>query len=71
MSKDINELIIENIIDSIFDYIKGKEESTKREIKTRNGLTLYAHNLGRFDSLEIIKGLINTKGSLKYEVEGK
>lgn len=71
MSKDINELIIENIIDSIFDYIKGKEDSTKREVEARNGLTLYAHNLGRFDSLEIIKGLINTKGSLKYEVEGK
>lgn len=71
MSSDINELIIENIIDSIFDYIKGKEDSTKREVEARNGLTLYAHNLGRFDSLEIVKGLINTKGSLKYEVEGK
>jgi len=71
MSKDINELIIENIIDSIFDYIKGKEGSTKREQQARNGLSLYAHNLSRFDSLEIIKGLINIKGSLKYEVEGK
>jgi hypothetical protein len=50
--------IINKIFFDLFNYI-----STDK--KKRNCYTLYAHNLGRFDSVFILKGLSNSKYDVK------
>jgi hypothetical protein len=49
-----NDNIVVKVIDSIFINIK-------------RSITIYAHNLGRFDGVEILKGI---KNSNNYEVKG-
>ena len=69
MSNNINDPIILTIIDSIFDNIRKKDDESLNKQKIRNGLTLYAHNLGKFDAIPIIHGLIGKVASLKYEIK--
>lgn len=59
IAQDINDPIITTLINSIFDYIRIKEDESKVSQGKRNGMTLWAHNLGRFDSVELIKGLLD------------
>lgn len=58
IAQDINDPIVITLINSIFDYISIKPGESKLSQMKRNGMTLWAHNLGRFDSVEIIKGLL-------------
>jgi hypothetical protein len=72
MAKDINEPIVLKVIDSIFQYIFRKKDEPKSAEKLRNGITFFVHNLGRFDAVEIIKGLIEKAPETNdYEVKGK
>ena len=59
LAQDINDPIVITLINSIFDYISIKPGESKLSQMKRNGMTLWAHNLGRFDSVEIIKGLLD------------
>ena len=52
--------LISTMVSELFDYIAAKK-------KERNGYTLYAHNLGRFDSVFLIK----TLSLAGYGINGK
>jgi len=69
MSNDINDSIILTIIDSIFDNIRKKDNESLNAQKLRNRPTLYAHNLGKFDAIPIIHGLIEKVATEKYEIK--
>ena len=54
-----NELIL-SMFNDIFDIIK-------KDVKKYNGYKFYCHNLGRFDSIFIIRALVNGG----YDIKGK
>jgi DNA polymerase type B, organellar and viral len=58
IAKDSKDNVIKMLIDSIFKYMAPREGESKEKTKERNGLTFFAQNLGRFDGVEIIKGII-------------
>jgi hypothetical protein len=71
LKKGEEDNIVLKVIDSIFDYISRKEGETKTAERLRNGMTLFVHNLGRFDGIPIFKGLVNVAPDKnKYEVKG-
>jgi len=57
-SKDSAENVIILIIDSIFKYLTDNK---------KKNISIYAHNLGRFDAVELIKGVSVDD---RYEVKG-
>ena len=71
IAKDSKDNVIKMLIDSIFKYISPREGESKEKAKERDGLTLFAHNLGRFDGVEIIKGIIQEEDiNSIYDLKG-
>jgi hypothetical protein len=71
IAKDSKDNVIKMLIDSIFKYISPREGESKEKAKERDGLTLFAHNLGRFDGVELIKGILQEEPSdSNYDLKG-